>query len=398
MSRLLHGRFVKLLPWKPEGLSTILRLLLALGLMEGARSGFYAGFLPFYAPEYLGLGPATFTLAFTLHQIADISFKSMGGLLAERLGFGRMVALAGILGFFAILATPWAKHGIILWILSAFWGLGFSSLYPGLMTSVSRLASPGREARALSFAFALVMPWVGIGLIGVGQTAQKNPEAALHLLLLAQGLALLMALSLFRYRIPLPPPKREKAYPWGRLLLFLPAAFGQTFAPGLVSLFLLRFAKEELFLEPLALGWLLALGGGTTFLSLPLTGRWVDRKGAFFPLTLGLSTLSLAMFLLAQGVPSFALPLLALLGGLGFALLIPGWNGLLVRTLPEDNRAAIWGSLMSLEGLGVALGPVVGGLLWEVFGIRAPFYAGSLVFSVLALFYLSLGRRSLWKS
>lgn len=368
-----------------------------MGLMEGVRSGFYAGLLPFYAPEHLGLGPATFTLAFTLNQMADIFFKSMGGLLAERLGFGRMVALAGGLGLLALLLTPVAKSGLLLWTLSALWGLGFASLYPGVMTTSSRLARPGREARALSFTLTLVLPWVGVGLIGVGQVAQKEPEMALHLLLLAQGLAFLLGLSLLRYRIPLPPRTKRTAYPWKRLLLFLPAAFGQTFAPGLVSLFILRFAKEELGLEPLALGLALALGGGVAFLSLPLTGRWVDRRGAFYPLTAGLFLLGLVMAALVQHPPFWALLLLAGLGGLGFALFIPGWNGLLARTLPQENRAAIWGSLMSVEGLGTALGPVTGGVLWEVFGLKAPFYAGSLIFLALALFYLSLARRPLWK-
>ena len=365
--------------------------------MEGVRSGFYAGLLPFYAPEHLGLGPATFTLAFTLNQMADISFKSPGGLLAERLGFGRMVALAGLLGLLTLLFTPWAKSGLLLWTLSALWGLGFASLYPGVMTTSSRLARPGREARALSFTFTLVTPWVGLGLIGVGQVAQKAPEMGLKILLFAQALALLLGLSLLHYRIPLPPAVRKRAYPWKDLLLFLPAAFGQTFAPGLVSLFLLRFAKEELGLEPIALGLVLALGGGVAFLGLPLTGRFVDRKGAFYPLVAGPLLLGLVMWALAHHPPLWGLFLLAALGGLGFALFIPGWNGLLARTLPQENRAAIWGSLMSLESLGTALGPVAGGTLWETFGIKAPFYAGSLIFLALALFYLGLGRRPIWK-
>ena len=397
MSRFLGARFAKLLPWKPGDLSVLSRLLLAMGLMEGVRSGFYAGLLPFYAPEHLGLGPATFTLAFTLNQMADIFFKTPGGLLAERLGFGRMVALAGGLGLLALLLTPWSKSGLLLWALSGLWGLGFASLYPGVMTTSSRLARPGREARALSFTLTLVMPWVGVGLIGVGQAAQKAPETALHLLLLAQGLAFLLGLSLFKYRIPLPPRAKGASYPWKDLLLFLPAAFGQTFAPGLISLFILRFAKEELGLEPIALGLVLALGGGVAFLSLPLTGRWADRKGAFYPLTAGLLVLSLVMAALVQHPPFWALLVLAALGGVGFALFLPGWNGLLARTLPQENRAAIWGSLMSLEGLGTALGPMAGGLLWEAFGIQAPFYAGSLVFMALALFYLSLARRPIWR-
>ena len=87
------------LPWAREGLFVFLRLVLAVGLMEGVRSGYFAGLLPFYAPEHLGLGPATFTLAFTIHQLTENLSKTFGGRLAERVGFGRTVTLRPSLAF-----------------------------------------------------------------------------------------------------------------------------------------------------------------------------------------------------------------------------------------------------------------------------------------------------------
>jgi MFS family permease len=380
------------LPWAREGLSVLFRLLLAVGLMEGVRSGYFAGLLPFYAPERLHLGPTAFTLAYTLHQLAENLSKSLGGLLAERVGFGLTASLSAFTGLLALLLTPMAQEAWLLWAMGLLWGLSMSTLYPGLMTYASRIALPGREARALSFTLTLVMPWVGIGLVGVGQVAQRHPEVGLHLLLWGQALGLGLALSLLRFRIPVPPPSRER-YPLFRLLLFLPAAFGQTFAPALVSLFLLRFAKERLGLEPVELGGLLFLGGGLAFGLLPFTGRLVDRRGYRPALVGGLGLLGLAMLRLAFA-PSFGeVTLLTLLAGVGFSLFMPGWNGFLAKNLPQENRAAIWGTLMSVEGMGVALGPVVGGALWESFGLHAPFLAGGFIFLLLSLFYaLFLGR------
>ena len=387
----------RFLPWRREGLSALLRLILVVGLLEGVRSGYFAGLLPFYAPEHLGLGPAAFTLAFTLHQLAENLSKAAGGLLAERLGYGLTVTLAAATGLLALLLTPRADSAWILWTLGALWGLTFSSLYPGLMTLASRIARPGMDARALAFTLSLVMPWVGLGLVGVGQVAQRHPLQALHLLLAAQGLALLVALSLVRFRIPVPPPSRER-YPLYRLLLFVPAAFGQTFAPGLVSLFLLRFAKEELGLEPLALGGLLVLGGGAAFLLLPFTGRLVDRRGYQAALVLGLFLLALVMARLGTGPHPYELPAAALLGARGFRPPPHPSPRLRPSELRGRTLAAIWGSLMTVEGLGLALGPVAGGLLWEAFGLPAPFLAGSGIFLALSLFYLLLFRvRKLWR-
>lgn len=383
------------LPWAREGLSILFRLILTVGLMEGVRSGYFAGLLPFYAPENLNLGPTAFTLAYTLHQLSENFFKTFGGLLAERVGFGLTLSLAAFVGLLALLLTPLAQGAWLLWSLGLLWGLSMSTLYPGLMTYASRIAVPGKEARALSFTLTLVMPWVGIGLVGVGQVAARHPEAGLTVLLFAQGTALALALSLFRFRIPL-PPKTQERYPLGRLLFFLPAAFGQTFAPALVSLFLLRFAKESLGLEPLGLGGILLLGGGLAFGLLPLTGRLVDRKGYRLALVLGLALLGGVMLRLALGPSLAEVFLLAALGGLGFSLFMPGWNGFLAKNLPQENRAAIWGSLMTVEGLGVALGPVVGGALWEAFGLQAPFLAGGGIFLGLSLFYALVLRRGRW--
>ena len=164
----------RFLPWRREGLSALLRLILVVGLLEGVRSGYFAGLLPFYAPEHLGLGPAAFTLAFTLHQLAENLSKAAGGLLAERLGYGLTVTLAAATGLLALLLTPRADSAWILWTLGALWGLTFSSLYPGLMTLASRIARPGMDARALAFTLSLVMPWVGLGLVGVGQVAPAS--------------------------------------------------------------------------------------------------------------------------------------------------------------------------------------------------------------------------------
>jgi predicted MFS family arabinose efflux permease len=44
----------------------------------------------------------------------------------------------------------------------------------------------------------------------------------------------------------------------------------------------------------------------------------------------------------------------------------------------------------------VALGPVVGGALWEAFGLHAPLLAGGAVFLALSLFYALVFWRERW--
>ena len=103
-------------------------------------------------------------------------------------------------------------------------------------------------------------------------------------------------------------------------------------------------------------------------------GRIGDRLGRRKTYGLGLA----AVALLVIAVPfSQTLWLLALnfIGiGVAYAFVLPAWNGILLRLLPKDVRGAGLGILMTAEGLGGVIGPLVGGLLWQVMTPSAPFY------------------------
>ena len=78
--------------------------------------------------------------------------------------------------------------------------------------------------------------------------------------------------------------------------------------------------------------------------------------------------------------------------GLGYSAFITGWNGLVARTLPEGHRAAAWGTVMAVEALGYAVGPLLGGAAWELAGQRGVFLLGALVFGLTEVYYLWPGR------
>ena len=60
--------------------------------------------------------------------------------------------------------------------------------------------------------------------------------------------------------------------------------------------------------------------------------------------------------------------------GVAYAFVLPAWNGILLRLLPKDVRGAGLGILMTAEGLGGVIGPLIGGLLWQVMTPSAPFF------------------------
>lgn len=384
------------LPWKRRGLLPLLGFVGMLGLLEAARSGFFWAYLS-YSRYDLGLTQLVIGTAWTVHALTETFSRSLGGYVAQRLGLSpTMLASAGV-GLLTLLLVANYPSVWMLWGMSALWGFTYSALWPGLMTLASRIAREGREGRALAFTSSLVLPFAGFGTFATGFLVQRNPDWAYTALLGALGGAVLIGLTLIRFREPVVTQKQE-LYPWQKLLTFLPAAFGQTFAPAMLSLHIIKFADKQLGLGVLELSGVIAVGAAIAFTGIGWLGRIADRQGPKIPLVLGMCCLSVAFFWVAQK-PSLAEMFgVAVLGGVGFALFTPSWNALVVRLLPQQNRAAIWGTLLTAEGLGTATGPAMGGLLWNTFGPTAPFYGGAAVFVLLALFYLLTLRGMVWKS
>jgi len=385
----------RLSPWRLKGLSAVARLILAWGLLEGVRNGFYAGYLAIHGGN-LGYTLAVIGTAWSIHLLSDSFSKSLGGYLSQRWGMGIVTLVGGATGLLALLITSHTQSPLLLFGLSLVWGISLSAIFPGLLTLSSQVAVQGREGRAVTLTNMLTAPWTGLGVFGIGFLTKVDPELALSILEWLQVAVMLIGLSLI-FRPERVRPPRQELYPWRRLLLFIPAAFGQTFAPALFSFYILKYA-QSLGLSIFWIAVLVVVGGVISTVLLIWTGRHADRKSPRELLIVGLLLIGLAMFGLGlkPGLPVL-LPL-AVIAGVGFGCFGPAWNALVVRLLPENNRAAAWGTLMTVEGLGHATGPAVGGVLAAAIANNAPFIAGGTIMLLLSMFYVVALWRPWWTS
>lgn len=383
----------RLSPWRLKGLSAVARLILAWGLLEGVRNGFYAGYLAIHG-GHLGFTLAVIGTAWSIHLLSDSFSKSLGGYLSQKLGMGIVTLVGGGVGLVALLVTPYAQSPILLFGLSLVWGVSLSAIFPGLLTLSSQVAVQGREGRAVTLTNMLTAPWTGIGVLGIGFVTKVNPGLALNILEWAQIAVIVIGLSLI-FRPERVRPPRQELYPWRRLLLFIPAAFGQTFAPALFSFYILKYA-QSLGLSMFWITVLIVLGGVISTILLIWTGRHADRESPRELLIVGLVLIGTAMIGLGLKPGLSILLPLAVIGGIGFGCFGPAWNALVVRLLPENNRAAAWGTLMTVEGLGHAIGPAVGGVLAAAIASNAPFFVGGVIMLLLSVFYVIALWRPWW--
>ncbi|GGJ86403.1 MFS transporter [Deinococcus aquiradiocola] len=391
------------MPWSQPW--TVLRLILLLMSSEFVRTGLLVSYLPLVAPG-LHLSAGAVGLIFGVHYLADALAKGPVGVLTERYGLGRVLLLGSGLGLGLLLLLHRSPGLPLLALVSTVWGLCYAALWPGVMAASQHFARPGMTSRALSVTSVSVVPAIVLGLLGVGQLMQRQPGAAFPLLLGGQLVALTVAASLLTLRLPranlsaqaVPggaPQDRPGHVPfrerWGRVGVLLPAALAQSAAPGLLAtVFYPLLERLNLHLSQLFVPVLLGVLVGAA--SLWAFGRLADRFHPRAALMPGLLLLALT-FLLA-GFPGLEgrVTLVTLMLGLAYGAFIAGWNGLVGRTLPPEYRAAAWGTVMAVESLGNAVGPVLGGVMWAAYGQAGVFWSGAGILLLVEGYYLWPGR------
>ncbi|MGY2894625.1 MFS transporter [Deinococcus sp. UYEF24] len=391
------------MPWSQP--ATVLRLILLLMSSEFVRTGLLVSYLPLVAPE-LHLTPAAVGLIFGLHYLADALAKGPVGVLTERYGLGRVLLLGALLGLATLLLLHRSPGVTLLSLVSVTWGLCYAALWPGVMAAAQHYSRPGMTTRALAVASVSVAPAIVLGLLGVGQLMQRQPALAFPVLLGAQLLALLLALSLAGLRLPQTQAQQtQTAAPdsfgliphqsfrerWGRVGVLLPAALAQTTAPGLLAtVFYPLLTRLGLHLSQLVVPVL--LGGVVGVAALWAFGRLADRRHPRAALTPGLLLLALGFFVAGlPGLPDRLLLVTSLIG-VAYGAFIAGWNGLVGHTLPAEYRAAAWGTVMAVESLGYAIGPVLGGVMWAAYGQMGVFWCGAALLLLVEGYYLWPGR------
>jgi MFS family permease len=111
-------------------------------------------------------------------------------------------------------------------------------------------------------------------------------------------------------------------------------------------------------------------------------GRHADRFGRQVPLVGGLFIAALCMFSLTLTRDPFIVVNLVVLAGLAYAVSVPAWGAAALDATDVGSRGLWLGALSAVQGLGVAGGQALGGLIGGVWGPLAPFKLAALLLMV----------------
>lgn len=439
----------------------LLAILVCLAVSEFVRGALALSLLPMYGHTVLGFPVAWTALALSIQYAVDTALRAPAGWLIDRVGH-RPVLAGGYATMIAAIVTMMhveTVHALLL--AAALYGVGLAPVWPAAMSAIS-LATPVHK-RALFMSY-LNLFWLGgagggpvvTGLV-IGFVHSPRDEVAFWLLVAMAAVGLTLA-SAFGGRRALARAAerasdtagvtvrasangsasssasagtgrvaraarirgsvragqtlhiarlRRMVY-WRDLLRNLrevvylfPGMFAQTFAIAALLPILSVYTKEVLHLGGALYSALLVFGGVLAVSLLVPAGKLVDRVGSRVFLIPGLWTagLGLVLYPLHHTVPlTFAA--IGLFGAC-YAFILPAWNLVQDESIDPDKKGTLWGVFMTVEGIGSATGPAVGGLLWDKVGTAAPFWASGSVIFAMGLLYLMLpvgGRRNTRRS
>lgn len=349
--------------------------------------------LTFYAESFEAT-PAQVTALMTCYSLAQFVAAPLWGQLSDHVG-RRPVLLASILLTALMLAGFASATSLVLLFV-------FRTLH-GVMTAniaiaqacVADLTTPENRAKGMGmlgagFGLGFTLgPFIG-GEIAAAQglAAPFWFAAALSLLNFVLALAFLPetrhAGSVTAAR-PISPGALLRALRSPSVGLAIVLSFLVVFCFALMESTFVLFAEHVHHLGPRDLGRMFGMVGVVGIVVQGgLIGPLVRRFGEGSLVSLGVAILALAVGALpfapaAGGGGLSAVPLMAVFAavGIGQGLANPSLQGLISRGAAADVQGETLGSAQSMGALGRAVGPLLGGLLFQAVNPASPFLVAS---------------------
>lgn len=366
--------------------------LLVLGLCEFVRGALLFFILPIYVRGVLGLSTEVVGYAIGGHYTLDTGLRSIAGWCVDRFGERKVVAVSLGIAWIGLWLIVRAHHGPLLVTGCGLLGIGMAAIWPATISRVTGGLKNGAYGAAMG---SIMMAW----LVGAGGGAiTMSWFLGDHV---RSGFAVLLSVWLFSYILSVvimqgyrPEQHHRKRtslqavfHEVQSVRILFPGMFVQMFAVGLLLPVMVLYARYELGFDGRMYSYLLIAGGAATVLLQVPMGKLVDRYG-YKPFLVGGFVLSGVMLPVVVQLHVIWEVFLGVAGfGSAYALVLPSWNSVLARSVTEKRRAVMFGVFMTVEGLGMAVGPLVGTELWNIVGPVAPFYVAACILLFMSVFY-----------
>lgn len=371
--------------------STALGVIAVIFLTEAAIGVLLVGVNPQYPLGHLGGGVTVIGFAFSCYFGAKAVGQPLAGWLADRVR-PRLVLVAGVVVCIPVVAEMAATTSVWGYLASWFgFGLTLAVVWPSMYAIVGQHFRPSLHARLLAIVSAAQIAGTasgaGLGAVIVQHLGYGWAFAFTGCLL---AVAVLTAASVVqdgaRRRAPTTAHKHRLSgvgvwlsvidLDTGVLILVITAlsAAVAMLAPDLKpysdKALHLNYAKfVPLLVPPAALAGVLLIPAG-----------WLaDKIGRGIPLVVGLLLFAAGLALIGEAHRPLTAVLAACVAAVGYVGAAPSLNAYLMDVSTVENRGLLTGVCTSIQALGGAVAPAIGGVVASSFGARAPFRVAALL-------------------
>jgi len=374
--------------------------LIAIVLMEIVHGIQAMALFPLYLTEVLGSSVTVVGAVISTYLVVDIITRTPAGWLADRWG-RKPTLLAGIA--LSILPLPLmirVQSSRSFLLLNAANGLGAGCIWPAVYAGVADTYRRTERGLVMGVLSTVMLGGLALGPISgnllLGLTSYRTTFLiCIGLICVVFAVVLSLAretkhsrpdTSGLKGRDHLRSLTRDLVL-LGSIALLLTSSLA--FLLPIISL----YGSEVLQVDKVTMGLMLVVPGGITALALLPAGHLADRIGRKPPIVAGLALLAVCY----AGAPITTNLLVVTAGatcaGLGYALAVPAWNALAMDSIPGESRGLLLGAVATVQGAGLAIGPIIGGSLWEHVHPYAPFMAGACLLLLATLLSLRIRTR-----
>ncbi len=401
----------------------VIQLLFILFFVEFVKGALIVTILPVYMKSVLGLSAFSIGISLSMAYIGDNLFRSPTGWVIDRIGYRYTMVVALIIAYISVIMMAFSGSKAWIIVASGLLGVGTSPLWPCVISGATEMVGDQARGTVMSVIYIAWLSGAGLGPIVINLFVDQTYVSAFRLMFLLMAAVILIALflpgrgkskpSTQEQSLPFKAQQHSETVPsrlrkwrdWSHDITayfrqirsslhiskwLFPAMFMQNFSIGLLIPVMTLYTTKILNLTPHQYSLLLLIGGTVTIAFLFPIGKLVDKWGTRWVLHIAFPFTAAALLIFTfvrQGPALFALVIML---GVGYAMIIPSWNALIAGAIPKQERGAIWGFFLTVEGAGLIVGPVLSGKLWDEWGYHAPFVASGIVLALLFLIHLRL--------
>lgn len=388
-----RGRRVSNLVELASAHRTLTVLLTSIVTMEVVRGIGEIALLPVFLTEVHGETASMAGLTITAYLAADVAVRTPAGWLADRFGRKLMIVAGLTLSLLAFSLMLLVTHKGLFVVLNILLGMGAGMAWPAIYAAVADTYGTGQRGLIMGLLNTVMLGGLASGpILGNVLVDQLGYTATFLVCIgLIAGAVLLVVVWMPETRGAHAVAPDWKAT-WrglrllvqGELLLLTLIAVSMTVGVTTVLPIVNLFALHVLRITLTQMAAIMVVPAAMTAVALVVLGRAADRYGRKPFLLGGMAALAVP-FLLS---PISTNPLLVMLGGtvagLGYAAAVPAWNAIVMDhiTARSNHHGLLFGGVAALQGLGLTVGPTLGGFMWEYVGPYAPLIAVGVIFAV----------------